>query len=244
MLTELKKVKFEAKTSEEQTKTQQGMDRGEQPQDNTTGPTSHKQLMKQNILHPTTKTLTPIQPHTNKAPTPRETTKPSMSLPEKLLNPPAISNTPPRNISHHHAIPNKPSKPPNQNTSNPSELKTPTLTPIESLRAMVQKVSNSTNKPPATNQNQPTNLPLRPDNKPNIPEVETNIGGGKGARKWRRATLVTPKVEGESVKMGKRATDSGSIMPNFDDSTKKSKRGPHSTTAATAAADKQPRRSS
>lgn len=85
-----------------------------------------------------------------------------------------------------------------------------------------------------TNQTQLANTPQKTDTKPNSPNLETEISGVKNVRKWRRTTLVTPKVEGESVNMGKRTTNSRSIMPNSKDSLKKSKQGLSSTTAATA----------
>lgn len=66
LLSVLEKVNFEMKKSEEQTNTHPDMYSKKSGKDNTIDLTSQKYLKKQNILHPTTKTLTPLPQHTKR----------------------------------------------------------------------------------------------------------------------------------------------------------------------------------
>lgn len=244
LMSDLEKVKFEGKEAEEKPNLHQKPDILDPRKENPRDSTPRNYLSKQNSLHPTTKTLTPIPPHSSKSPMAKENITPSVSLPETQLKPSPEPNLLLKPQSHQPSIPPPPPTRADPNKTHIYEPQHPTLTPISSLRAMVQQCHTTPHQPTYNNHTKPTKPPLKADIKPTATNLEIDKGEKKLTGRWKRLPLITPKVEGECVKSGKRASDSGSITPNFEASIKKSKRGYSSTTATTAEADIQPRRSS
>lgn len=234
LLSNLEKVKVGTGKKEEQTN---ALDKPVVENTQTTIPVRLKQT--QNILHPTTKTLSPN-------PTCQNTTNTKNTRP---LSDPITSNTQmatpnptenPTASMHDKATVNLPPKYKLPIDTQP-HLFLPTLTPIAELRNMIYN-----KKPiPSTPQNQPpsTPHPITSSQTSNKANRENEPSGNTKPRTWNRLILKKPKVEGDIVVMGKRISEYGGITPNFGNSGKRSRGGPENTSSETAKADSQPRRS-
>lgn len=210
-------------------------------------------LLKQNSLHPTTKTLTStINPKPTKIAT-HPLTNPTKEPNETTNHPAAKSTTKTPELKTYRHDTNKQEaeteeKPTLQTYLNGSKCTYGIdshyhLTPIEELRNMVQPTKLPTNKshspPTVPSPNLSTgNLPTKPQ-KSQKPETTSYTK----PKTWSRITLKTPKVEGESVQMGKRNSEAAGATPRLDKADmKRSRGGQDSTSVSTAEAGYQPRR--
>lgn len=252
LLNSLESVNFKIPENEEQSTPQMEEHRGEIVRAiNQITPNKH--LLKPTILHPTTKTLTPSH-ITNTTQVPLN---PSKNTPHSPKKPTATDGNaqPTQQVPVPPKIPQKTQtkQPTNKPTPTPSHHQTtniytdsmqPTLIPIATLIDMVQSskttISQRHHPSPQKPVNQSSNVAPITQHQNHDHQPEKN----EATKKWRRMVLKTPKIEGESVLLGKRETDDGGIPTRPDFSAKRSKRGIDNATVAPAEAEFQPRRAS